>query len=309
MRPVFGIALMASLMVLPACQRYAAVRERQVEKDLKAEVLRRDNEAGGQAGVMSQAAPAPSADQAQGYAGQGQSQIGRLGDAYTPIRGASSAMIIRTGTASLGVDSLETAIGRVRNLAIQVGGYIANSDIQAVEGGVRSAMIEIRVPSDRFDQLVNGLSPLGKLEHVNVTAQDVGEEFTDISARVLNGHKLEARLIELIATRTGKLSDVLEIERELARVREEIERMEGRLRYLEAHAAVSSLSIQIHEPAPIVGDVGSLAVLAEAFRQAWRNSVGFAAAGIAAMGTLLPVALLGLLGVVGLRKAWRRRLA
>jgi hypothetical protein len=137
----------------------------------------------------------------------------------------------------------------------------------------------------------------------------VGEEFTDISARVVNGRRLEQRLIELIATRTGKLSDVLEIERELARVREEIERMEGRLRYLEAHAAVSSLSIRVHEPGPIVGQEGSLAVLAEAFRQAWRNSIGFAAAGIAAMGVFLPAALLALLGLVTIRKVWRRRVA
>lgn len=156
---------------------------------------------------------------------------------------------------------------------------------------------------------MSGLSPLGRLEHVNVSAQDVGEEFTDISARAVNGRRLEQRLIELIATRTGKLSDVLDIERELARVREEIERMEGRLRYLQAHAAVSSLSIQVHEAPPIVGDEGSLAVLGEAFRQAWRNSIEFTASGIAALGTLLPVALLGLLGVLGIRKAWRRRLA
>lgn len=231
---------------------------------------------------------------------------GRLSDAYTPVRSNSDAMIIRTGSASLQIDSLEIAIGRVRSLATQYGGYVANSEIQAVDGGIRTATIELRVPSERFDQLVSGLNPIGKVEHVSVSAQDVGEEYTDISARVINGRKLEARLIELIANRTGKLSDVLEIERELARVREEIERMEGRMRYLQAHAAVSSLSIQIHEPAPVVGDVGTLAVLAEAFRQAWRNSVSFTASGIAALGTLLPVALLGLLGIVAIRKAWRR---
>jgi hypothetical protein len=58
-----------------------------------------------------------------------------------------------------------------------------------------------------------------------------------------------------------------------------------------------------------VGEEGSMAVLAEAFRQAWRNSVGLAASAIAAMGLLVPVALLGILGVLGLRKAWRRRFA
>lgn len=300
MRPVFGFALLTSLVLVPACNQMALKRDALQEKDMKSEAgLYRENEAK-TAGIVADAA-APSTVPAE--------QNLRLGDAFTPVRGSSSAMIIRTGTASLGVDSLETAINRVRALANQVGGYLANTEIQAVQGGVRSATIEIRVPSERFDLLVNGLSPLGKLEHVSVSAQDVGEEYTDISARVINGRKLENRLIELIATRTGKLSDVLEIERELARVREEIERMEGRLRYLEAHSAVSSMSISIHEPPPVVGDVGTFAVLAEAFRQAWRNSVSFTAAGIAAMGTLLPVALLGLLGVVAIRKAWRRRLA
>lgn len=228
---------------------------------------------------------------------------------YLPVRSSTNTMLIRTGTASLEVDTLETAIRRVRDLAARAGGYVANSDIQAIKGGMRGATLEIRVPSDHFDDLINGLGPLGRLERVNVSAQDVGEEYADITARVANGRRLEQRLIELIATRTGKLSDVLEIERELARVREEIERMEGRLRYLSAHAAFSSLSIQVHEPGPIVGQEGSLAVLAEAFRQAWRNSVSFTAAGIAAMGTLAPLALLALAAILGLRKVWRRRLA
>jgi len=295
MRPGIGHAAMAILMVLPACRGRQS--EPVVSSEVRAGLAKTGARSDEAVGLVDQAAGRP----ASAPAGN------RLGEAYLPVQNASGAMIIRSGTASLEVDTLEAAIDRVRSLANRVGGYLANSDIQAVEGGVRSATIEIRVPSERFEQLVSGLSPLGRLEHVNVSAQDVGEEFTDISARVVNGRRLEQRLIELIATRTGKLGDVLDIERELARVREEIERMEGRLRYLEAHASVSSLSIQVHEAPPIVGDVGSLAVLGEAFRQAWRNSIAFAASGIAALGTLVPVALLGMLGILGVRKAWRRR--
>ncbi|MFN8652687.1 MAG: DUF4349 domain-containing protein [Gemmatimonadales bacterium] len=245
------------------------------------------------------AAPVPSAP----------AEIVTGGFTSLPMRLPGDAMIIRTGTASLEIDTLERGIAGVRDLAVRAGGYVANSDIQAVQGGYRSATLEVRVPSDRFDALVSGLSPLGKVERVNVSAQDVGEEFTDVSARVANGRKLEARLIELIATRTGKLADVLEIERELARVREEIERLEGRLRYLQAHASVSSLSITVHEPGPIVGQRGSLAVLGEAFAQAWRNGISFTAAGIAALGTLVPLTLLVLAGALGLRRAWRSRVA
>lgn len=220
---------------------------------------------------------------------------------------AMPSMIIRTGQASVQVDSLEPAIARVEALARQVGAFVANTQVQAGQDQMRTATLEIRVPAARFDDLVHGLSPLGKLEYVNVSAQDVGEEFTDITARVANARRLESRLIELLATRTGKLSDVLEIERELARVREEIERMEGRLRYLKAHVATSTLSVTVHEPPAVVGETGSGGVIAEAFRDAWRNFVHFVAGLISSLGVLIPAGALLVAGLLGLRWFWRRR--
>ena len=92
----------------------------------------------------------------------------------------------------------------------------------------------------------------------------------------------------MLETRTGKLKDVLDVERELARVREEIERMDGRLRYLRARTSVSSLSITVHEPYPVVGQRGSTSVIGEAFKQSWRNFVQFTARLIAALGTIIP---------------------
>ncbi|MDZ4864500.1 MAG: DUF4349 domain-containing protein [Gemmatimonadota bacterium] len=233
------------------------------------------------------------------------------GPAQNPLPNSSRdpatapAMIIRTGNASVQIDSLWIAVAQVRALADRVGGYVANSQIQSGDNQVRSATIELKVPADRFDALVAGLTPLGKVEYVNVSAQDVGEEFTDMTARVANSRRLESRLIELLATRTGKLSDVLEIERELARVREEIERMEGRLRYLRAHVSTSSLTVTVHEKAPIVGDVGSGGVIGDAFRQAWRNFVNFIAGAIASSGVIVPLGAL-LFGAVWLGRRWWR---
>jgi hypothetical protein len=216
-------------------------------------------------------------------------------------------MIIRTGQASLEVDSLELAVARVRDLAARLGGFIANSQMQAGVNQLRSATLEIKVPAARFDELTGALPPIGRVEFVNITAEDVGEEFTDITARVANAHRLEQRLIDLLATRTGKLSDVLEIERELARVREEIERMEGRLRYLRTRVATSTLAVTVHEKAPLVGQVGSGSVILEALRQAWRNFVGFLAQFIASLGVMLPVAALVVGGLLGVRRLWRSR--
>src|SRR5256885_4192375 len=113
-----------------------------------------------------------------------------------------SSMIIRTGQASVQVDSLERGIRAVRALASHVGGYIANSSIAEGSDQTHSATLEIKIPAPRFDDAINGLQPIGHLESVSVNAEDVGEEFVDVTARAVNGHKLEQRLIDILGTRT-----------------------------------------------------------------------------------------------------------
>ncbi len=213
------------------------------------------------------------------------------GTALLPTGGVAANLVIRTGQTSIEVDSLERAVAQVRLLAGRIGGYVANTTMQTGRGQLRAATLEVKIPADRFDDGLGGLSALGKLESVNVNAEDVGEEFTDVTARMTNARRLETRLIDLLATRTGKLKDVLDVEHELARVREEIERYEGRLRYLRAHAVLSTLTIYVHEPVPVVGRAGS-SVIGEAFKQAWRNFVALVAACIRGLGIVIPLGLL-----------------
>ena len=61
------------------------------------------------------------------------------------------------------------------------------------------------------------------------------------------------------------------------------------MRYLRSRAAMSTLAVTVHEKPPVVAGTGTFGVLADAFRQAWRNFIGFTASAIAAMGTLLPL--------------------
>jgi hypothetical protein len=221
---------------------------------------------------------------------------------------AIPAMIIRTGNATVQVDSLEPAIARVRQLAQRVGGYVANTSQQGGERETRQATLELKVPARRFDEALRGLSPLGEVESVNVSTQDVGEEFVDVTARVANSRRLEERLLGLLETRTGRLEDVLAVERELARVREQIERHEGRLRYLRTRVAVSTLTVNLHEPHPVVGDYPGANPILAAFSQAWRNFVDFVAAFIASLGILVPLGvILWLLWLVLSRLRRRRR--
>jgi hypothetical protein len=214
----------------------------------------------------------------------------------------TGSMIIRTGYAGIEVDSLDAAIDRVRALAARVNGFVANTTVQGGKDQLRSASLEVKVPSERFDDALAGLSPIGKVESVNVNAEDVGEEYVDIAARVENAHRLETRLVDLLANRTGKLQDVLSVERELARVREEIERYEGRMRFLRTRVAMSTLTIAVHESVPVIVPVAGDGPIVIAFRQAWRNFVGVIAGLIASLGILIPLGVLGVLLWVGVRR-------
>lgn len=231
--------------------------------------------------------------------------------AATPVRSTfvptevAPNMVIRTATASVEVDSLEPAIAQIKQLAARLGGYVANSDIEVGNHRQRQGDIEVKVPAERFEEALSGLTPIGRLESVNVEAQDVGEEFVDITARMDNAKRLERRLIELLSTRTGKLKDVLAVEEALARVREEIERHEGRIRYLKAHTAMSTLTVTVHEPFPVVGTAGK-SVMGEALAGAWRNFVVLMAFAVQSLGVILP---LGVLAIVGWMLTKRFRLA
>lgn len=286
-------ALAAALMMCVSCgsERPASDESRTVgvEKDLAS-----------QAPPAAVGIAAPARDVAE------QSQASDPAQARRADTVAVPTMLIRTGNAQVEVDSLEEAMQQVRILAQRLGGYIANTQLSGGRDQVRSATLEMKIPSARWGDAIAGLRPIGDVESLNEFTEDVGEEYVDISARVQNARRLEQRLIELLANRTGKLADVLAVERELARVREEIERYEGRLRYLRTRAAMSTLSVMVHEPYPVISPRGESGVIIAAFKQAWRNFVGFIAGLIAFSGILVPLAAVGLLAWLAWRR-WRPR--
>jgi hypothetical protein len=272
----------------------------------------RSQEAVGDAAATSQSAPASP----EGFTGKDELAMRRAATRQqegqpvpippsVSLGDTSIAMIIRTGQAQVRVDDVQRAVIAVRQLATQHGGYVANTSYQGGRDQIRSATLELKIPAARYEQVVAQLDRIGEVESVNTTAEDVGEEYVDLTARVANSRRLEQRLTQLLATRTGNLEQVLAVERELARVRGEIEQIEGRLRYLRTRAAMSTLVVTVHEPEPLHGRLGQNPII-EALRRAWRNFVEFIAALIASLGVLIPLGLIGLAGWYGYRK-WRAR--
>jgi hypothetical protein len=218
-----------------------------------------------------------------------------------PSADISGAMLVRHGEASLEVHRVDEALAHVRQSAAQFGGFVANTAVRNGKDEQPSATLEVRVPTAQFDALLGALGTLGKVETVTANVQDVGEEYVDMGARAANARRMEARLIEMLATRTGKLSDVLTVEQELRRVREEIERYDARLRYLEKHASVSSLNITLHEKLALI-DRPRPGPIVEALGLAWERTLGVIAWCIASLGLIIPLGVLIGVGVLIFRR-------
>jgi len=262
--------------------------------------------------VVDQAAPsAPAAEPAPMVAREAAAAgaAGARADASlgTPIPSIdpTGAMLVRHGVASIEVKGVDDAVTRMRQTAAQFGGFVANTALRTGKDEQRSAMLQLRIPSGQFDGAVAALSQLGKVESVSVNAEDVAEEYVDLGARLANARRVEARLAELLATRTGKLSDVLTVEQELARVRQEAERYEARMRWLERRATLSSLDVSIHEKLPLIDTPRGRGPILEAFAEAWERMVSFVAWLIALLGILVPLGVLFLLGALVIRRIIR----
>jgi len=134
---------------------------------------------------------------------------------------------------------------RLDTLLASYGGFVADARIDHNDGEVSRATLTLRVPSDKLATFLNEASGEGKVLHEQLSAQDVTDAYVDTSARLNNARRLERRLQELLATKTSGVKDLLEVERELARVRGEIERYEARIRSWNERVAMSTIELQL----------------------------------------------------------------
>ncbi|MBI5532932.1 MAG: DUF4349 domain-containing protein [Deltaproteobacteria bacterium] len=141
------------------------------------------------------------------------------------------SMLIRTAELTLAVYEVDKNIDAVESAASQVGGYLAmRGDRQIV----------VRVPRDRFEEALRRIEKLGDVLHRNVAAEDVTDQFVDLEMRLKNAHAVRTRLEALLAS--ASVHDAVEIQKELARVTEEIERFEGKLKLLRDRIAWSTIT-------------------------------------------------------------------
>jgi Domain of unknown function (DUF4349) len=165
-------------------------------------------------------------------------------------------MIVRTAQLAVQVENVEDAIGAVRNIARAGGGFVAASStkIEKVRVGDAereraSANLTVQVRVDLFDTAIQSMRALGRVESENGASQDVTEEYVDLDSNLRSLRATESAVMTMLE-KAQSLPDVLTLQRELAGVRSQIERIEGRKRFLASRSEFSSIAVTLN-PLPI----------------------------------------------------------
>lgn len=222
--------------------------------------------------------------------------------------------LVRTGEVTVRVDDWSTL---ERDLAVwlEPGGHVADQTLSHWEGEVSWARLQVRVPAERLDALVSWIEERAEVVSLSVRSEDVTARWVDLDARLDNARRAEARLQGILDQQTGSLADVLAVERELARIRGDVESWEAQRRALSDQVTLATLhlSVEVRRPyAPLVARS-----FGEQAAEAWQGSVralaliarGLALLGIAAgpWVAVLGALLAGLVGAVRLGRRLLRR--
>jgi hypothetical protein len=162
-------------------------------------------------------------------------------------RDVSKRKIVYRADIDLVVEQFDPLPEQIEAAVRQHGGFVSASNITGSPGQPRNGRWTVRVPVDRFAEFVAAVRQLGEVRSINSTSDDVTAEYYDIEARIRNKQQEEERLLKLLAEATGKLEEILAVERELSRVRGEIEQAQGRLRMLKDVTDLTTVTVSVTE--------------------------------------------------------------
>ena len=224
----------------------------------------------------------------------------------------SNRKIIRNAEIGLEAESPEETQKRITGIAESKGGFIVESQQSSSDARLKTrdvVNITLRVPAENFQSALDEIrQSAGRVVSETVKGQDVTEEFIDIEAQMKAKKALEAQFMEIMK-RANTVEDALDVQRQLAEVRGEIERIEGRLRFLENQSALSTIRVRIQTPAAIsTSSTGFGYRLTESFGDGVDIALNFVLGLVTLVIGLLPFALfIGLPGFLIGRRLWRGR--
>jgi uncharacterized protein DUF4349/putative zinc finger protein len=169
-------------------------------------------------------------------------------------------MVIRTATLRIVAKEFGGVRATVEGIVSQTGGFIDQMTITGDNSTARELRGTLRVPGDRMAAALTRLRQIGQVVEDTQGSQDVTDQIVDLDARLTSARATEQRLTELLRNRTGKLSDVLEVERELARVRLDIERLDAEKTNMGRRVTYATIDISVAEERKAGLDAGPLSL-------------------------------------------------
>jgi len=157
-------------------------------------------------------------------------------------------LVIYNAQIALETADIQSVLSKIARLAEGYGGYVAGSSLSSY-GGQTVAEITIRVPKHEFRAAVAEIQGFGKLLDEKTSSDDVTQQYIDLKARLGNLQRQEESLRTLLGM-AKTVDEVLQVQRELERVRGDIESLQGQVNYLEGNAEMPSIMVQLSEPQP-----------------------------------------------------------
>lgn len=193
--------------------------------------------------------------------------------------------IISTAQLQLEVENVPSTINMITNITFQQGGFISGSSISGYDKS-KTGQVTVRVPQKNFYTAIGQIESLGTVKSRNIQGEDVTEKYIDINARLNNLQKQEVRLTEILKMAIT-VKDVLEIEKELERVRGDIESLTGQINYLNQSIEMSTIKVNVNEPAPFFEEWG----ITTAFKDAINGFMNTISGLIVFTGYIVPIAI------------------
>ena len=167
--------------------------------------------------------------------------------AETPAPELVNRKLIRNATVELEIVSFDDAVQKITAFAKEERGYVATTDSQKQANGKLRGQVVVKVLPENLDRFLQKIRGLGELKNQTLGTEDVTKAYFDTDARLKNARVMEQRLIDMLKTKTGKVSDLLQVEKELGRMREEIEKMQGELKYWDSQIQFATVTISLAE--------------------------------------------------------------
>jgi anti-sigma factor RsiW len=168
-------------------------------------------------------------------------------DRFSRTDGPQTPMIARTVTLSIMVKDFGFSRTALDAILARDHGYAASLNASTQQNAARSLQASLRIPAGELNAVVAELKSLGHVENETQAGEEVTQQHADLLARLKNSRETEQRLQAILLQRTGKISDVLAVEQEIARVRGEIEQMEAEQKALEHRVDFASIELSLAE--------------------------------------------------------------